>query len=481
MNEERPQRPDAIVVGAGLSGLTAARELAVAGLEVLVLEARDRPGGRTQAAEIGGVTIDLGGEWVDAAHAEIRKLAGDLGIRLHPFERKKENARWYVRGALYSEMPLSDRDAEVYRRMNEAIVEVSAGADLDAPWKNAPEEDPSIESWLRREGMGDEGVHVIETLVSSCGSTVPLDRMSFYSYAVKVATRGGPGKGNEYRVEGGAGSIAAALADDLGERVRYSSPVTDIRRDGGGVEVRWTDKDGPGAARARRVVLALPFTCYRDLRFDPEPPGALRRMALTAAYGVVRKTFFVFDEPVDATTFAVTDTPLGYCAATQPSGGPDGEARGVVSFSAGRPLLPELGLPAEERGRRAVARLDHLYDLPEPVEVVEKVWPEEYWTRGSYMIMSPGDMADFGRAMGGSFGGVHLAGAEGVAAAPSFMNSAVKAGLRAGREVVEALASGAARGAGGARSAYGARAPRSGGNLPEGHYASAARRGGLWE
>lgn len=438
-------RADVIVVGAGLAGLTAARELTNAGLEPLVLEARDRPGGRTQAAEIEGVTIDLGGEWVDAAHSEIRGLADDLGIRLHPFERKKENARWYVRGALHSEMPLSDRDAEVYRRMNEEIVEVGAKADPDAPWMTAPEDDPSIESWLGRAGMGEEGIHVVETLVSSCGSTVPLDRMSFYSYAVKVATRGGPGRGNEYRVEGGAGSIAAALAADLGGKVRYSSPVTEVRQDADGVEVRWIGESGPGAARARRAVLALPFTCYRDVRFVPGLPPEIRRMAATAAYGVVRKTFFLFDEPVDATTFAVTDTPLGYCAAAQTVGGPDGEARGVVSFSAGRPLLPELGRPAEERKRRAAARLAEIYTLPEPARVVEKVWADEYWTRGSYMIMSPGDMEGFGRAMGGSFGGVRLAGAEGIAAAPSFMNSAVKAGLRAGREVARALESGGSR------------------------------------
>ena len=165
-------------------------------------------------------------------------------------------------------------------------------------------------------------------------------------------------------------------------------------------------------------------------------------MIPNSVYGVVRKMCFIFDTAeVNPSVFTMTDTPLGYCNTAQASGG----AGGIVSFAGGEPLLPELGRPALERKQRAVRLLGELFDVPEPGAVIEKVWPEEYWTRGSYMIMAPGDMARFGEAMGSSFGGVHLAGAEGYAAAPSFMNSAVKSGLRAGRGVLEALKTGVAR------------------------------------
>jgi len=151
---------------------------------------------------------------------------------------------------------------------------------------------------------------------------------------------------------------------------------------------------------------------------------------------------FVFDEPVSPSAFAVTDTPLGYLSAAQPDG--SGGVRAIASFSGGEPLLSELGLPERERKGRALALLRKLYGetLPEPSAVVETVWNAEPHTRGSYMIMAPGDMAGFGGALGGGFGAVRLAGAEGIAAAPSFMNSAVGAGLRAGRGVLEDLVGG---------------------------------------
>lgn len=430
------ESPDVVVIGAGLSGLCAARDLLAQGLEPLLLEARDRPGGRTHAVEVSGVTVDLGGEWVDEAHTELRELVAELDLELIPSSFSKEHARWYVGGEFSSEMPLEGNDAKVHDLMNEALVKTAEATDPECPWKNNPEHDVSVKEWLRKAGMSKRGIHAVETLVSSCGSTVPLDRMSFYSYAVKVATRGGPGKGNEYRVAGGAGRVAEVLAEDLDGRVRYSSPVTEVRQDGSGVEVRWMSRSGPMSAKARRAVIAIPFASYRGIRFDPEPSPVFRSAILNSTYGVVRKIAFVFDEKVDHPSFTVTDTSLGYLSAARTFG----ERSVIVCFAGGDPLLPELGRRDEYRKHRSIELLAKLYDLPEPETVVEKVWPHDYWTRGSYMIMAPGDMAAFGKSLGNSFGKVHLAGAEGVAAAPSFMNSAVKAGRRAAEAVADALA-----------------------------------------
>ena len=282
--------------------------------------------------------------------------------------------------------------------------------------------------------MSEAGIHAVDTIVSTCGSTVPLDRMSFYSYAVKVASRGGTDKGNEYRVEGGAGHVAKSIADELGERVKYSSPVAAIRQHSKEVEVQWVAEEGPEVASARRVILAVPFTCYPSIRFEPYPPIDVRRTMSVALYGVARKIAFIFGDSVEA-PFTVTDTPLGYCWTSQPHD----TVRGITSFVGGTPLVSELDRTPEERKRRALWLLKQIYQVPEPIAVVEQVWPLEYWTRGSYMIQGPGDMAEFGNVLGSAFGRVHMAGAEGFAAAPSFMNSAVKSGLRASQQVMESF------------------------------------------
>ena len=76
---------DVVVLGAGLAGLAAARDLARGGADVVVLEARDRVGGRVEAATLAdGRRVQLGGEVIGHAHVAYRELAGELGLTIEP-------------------------------------------------------------------------------------------------------------------------------------------------------------------------------------------------------------------------------------------------------------------------------------------------------------------------------------------------------------------------------------------------------------
>jgi monoamine oxidase len=75
---------DVVIAGAGLAGLSAARALDAAGVSVLVVEARDRVGGRTWSAPVGGATFDLGGQWIGPGQPRMYRLATDLGLETFP-------------------------------------------------------------------------------------------------------------------------------------------------------------------------------------------------------------------------------------------------------------------------------------------------------------------------------------------------------------------------------------------------------------
>ena len=145
---------DVVVVGAGLAGLTAARELSGAGLDVRVLEARDRVGGRTLSEPIAQHPDDVaevGGQWVGPTQHEVMALVRELGIETYPTPGEGKNLFEDERGKLkrYSGTipmlgPLVMLDyARADLKLNRLIRKGSA---------EAPSEEPSQDPEIARGG-----------------------------------------------------------------------------------------------------------------------------------------------------------------------------------------------------------------------------------------------------------------------------------------------------------------------------------------
>jgi monoamine oxidase len=394
-----------LVIGGGLSGLAAAYRLSRAGIDVAVLEARDRVGGRAWRIPVGDAFFDAGCEALDREHPALRSLAAELGVTTW------EAPPWS------SEPPadLEGADADLFEEFEREIEALAARIDPAHPedLEGAPELDAeSLAGWLAARDASPRVLLAAENWIAVASSTVPTSEMSWLAYAVKLAAAAAP-TGLTLRFDGGPTALAEALLGALDGRVELNRPVAALEDDGSGVTVRIADGT---AVHCERAVLAVPLTVQREMRFDPPLPELRQRALAEARYGAVVKEAALF-----AGDFSVPDPEVSadghfYAAAHDP--------RLLVRFA---------GAGAAERS----VDLARVAAAPPEAQVAVD-WVVEAWNRGSYLILAPGQLLTWGQRLGEPHGRVHFAGVE-RSNLKSYMEGAVRAANEASAEILSAL------------------------------------------
>jgi monoamine oxidase len=186
---------DAIVVGAGLSGLAAAVLLAGRGLDVLVLEARERIGGRVWRVPAGEATFEAGGEVLGHEHHPLVGLARDVGLRV------VEGPGWDGETAA----DLERRDLELFRELEAKMHRLAASLDPEHPeeLEDAGRMDrQTLAGWLEERDVSRDVLDAAETSIAIASSAVSTREMSLLAYPAKIAAGAAP-TGLRLRIGGG--------------------------------------------------------------------------------------------------------------------------------------------------------------------------------------------------------------------------------------------------------------------------------------
>lgn len=445
---------DVVVVGAGFAGLTTARELVAKGRSVIVLEARDRVGGRVLVQPIGdGQVVDVGGQWTGPGQDRILALAGAVGVESFPTYGAEAQHMQYRDGALASYSgPVPDTDPALLTEFVGAIQrldEMAAEIPTEAPWTapHAQEWDAqTFQGWMDANLTSDGAKAFMRTVIEAVYAVEPHDvsllYMLFYARAGGglMYLTGTEGGAQQDRFDGGAQLVAIKVAAELGERVRLSAPVRRISQDASGVQV---ESDGL-SVRGQRVVVAIPPTLAGRIEYRPAMPTLRDQLTQRTPMGSVIKANAIYDEPFwrleGLSGRAVSDTgPVRFTFDNSPRSGGPGVLVGFIEGGDAR----RFSSATEAERRQAVLGCFERYFGPraaKPREYIERDWSAEEYSRGCYGAVFPaGTLVSCGAALREPVGRIHWAGTETATASVGYMDGAVQSGERAAAEVLALL------------------------------------------
>ncbi|WP_327295351.1 MULTISPECIES: NAD(P)/FAD-dependent oxidoreductase [unclassified Streptomyces] len=395
---------DVIVLGAGLAGLAAARDLAAAGTDVLVLEARDRVGGRVEQARLpDGRTVQLGGEVVGRAHTAYLQLAEEMGLKLVPSYVAEPGriTRATPEGRSAGDPPhwFGPGDAALHERLGAEFTALAATVGPDDPWSHpeaAALDRLSVADWLRSRHATPAVVRLwdIGQLALAGGS---YERTSLLAALRKSAAVPGSGSGDyDYddwegmRLAEGSATLAEVMGRTLGPRIRLGSPVVALHIRPGRCTVRTATGETLTAAA---VVSALPVGPLRSVSVTGVSEARLaslhrQRQAVAAKFAAV------YDRPFwRAKGLSGLSESEGVLGSTWPQG------EGVLSA-----LIPPerygvlLGAPPQLRTAELLTEVAALYgdEAHHPLACYLRLWGTDPWTQGYVTQWPPGEVTAVG-------------------------------------------------------------------------------------
>ena len=445
---------DVVVVGAGLAGLSAARLLMDAGRSAVVLEARDRVGGRTANGEVGRGVFDMGGQFVyPKLHKNVARLCREFDLELVPMYKQGRHLLDVVGDVSHFSAPvpippfwkpfpfanllslgLVLGQIELYRM----------GVPVERPWL-APKADRwdslSVEAWRRQQLVSTAASRAVLDAILRPGWGVEASEFSVLNMLFFTQSFGGLVRSLNalnHRFAYGSQLMSIRLAELLGERIVLEAPVRAIRQDDRGVEIT----SDAGVWEASEVIVTVPV----PLSVDPvraAPPRPSRRPAQRMPMASEVKMFATYERPFwrdrGLSGWVIAD--CGPLSVVFDNTTPNGQAA-LLGLIGGKHAHVWGERDRDERRDAILRQLARYFgeEALRPTDFTERDWRDEEWTRGCPdAIMSPAGWRSFGPAMRKPIGRIHWAGSELAPVWCTFMDGAIASGEDTAREVLRAL------------------------------------------
>ena len=458
-----PKKADVVVVGGGLSGLSAARTIAHAGHSVIVLEARERVGGRTFNRPItGGAYIDAGAEFVGPTQDRIKALAKAVGVETFPTYNTGSNVYWKdgKRETYASTGPTGVAPPDptllpdlllVIERLNTMAQQIN----VQAPWEAEEAEEwdsQTFYTWVKANEVNPEFQRLagtaIEAIFGQESRDLSLLYVLFYLASSGDETHPGTFERNfqtaegaqEERFVGGSQLVSLKVAAELGRNVVLNARVRQITQEANGVKVQLEK----GHISAKQAIVAMPPPLAARIDYEPLLPVLRDQLTQRTPMGSYAKVDVVYDEPFwrEEGLTGQTVSLNGPVRVTFDSTPVEGTPGVLLGFIGGADARNWYGLSEEQRRRAVIENFTDYFGAKaaNPLEYIENAWAEERFSRGDPVAgLGPGTLLDFGAAMRRPCGCVHWAGTETSDYWVGYMDGAVRSGERAAAEVLAEL------------------------------------------
>jgi monoamine oxidase len=442
------QDVDVIVVGAGAAGLKAAEDLVAKGRSVVVLEAKDRVGGRLKATTVGGRIGDLGGQWVGVGHTALIEEAARYGIGTYKqYETGKTVMQMFGKlvtftGAVPRLPPLALVELLfLQRRWDREMKTVPTEAPWTAP--KAQEWDAiTLESWIVA-NLRTKAAREFVRLVPRGAWAAEAQQVSYLWFMDALRSAGGlaylmevKNGALDMKFRGGMHQVMARMADALGKRVVLGAPVLKIVQDDSGVRAI----TGKGTYAARHMILAAPPGPNARIEFEPHLPAARDGLHQRMPMGAIIKAIVAYKEPFwrrlgYSGQVATDDDAIGLVL----DDAPDGEVPALLCFFEGRHAIEMSAVSKEARKDRVIASLVRFFgpEAANAIDYDDNDWLTEPYTHGYVGHMPPGTMTRFGHALREPCGRIHWAGTETAVEWAGYIEGALRSGARAAEEVLQ--------------------------------------------